>query len=56
MAWKTTPCDSSACVQILDDQESKFVLLRTTWLDMPVPIIRDEWTAFKQAIIDGEFD
>lgn len=56
MAWKTTPCDSSACVQVHDDPANMFVLLRTTWLDMPVPIIRDEWKAFVQAVKDGKFD
>lgn len=55
-AWKTG-CDTSACIEVLDDPADEWMHIRSSW-DRGTEIVatREEWAAFKQAVKDGKFD
>lgn len=55
-AWKTG-CDTSACIEVLDDPADEWMHIRSGW-DRGTEIVatREEWAAFKQAVKDGKFD
>ena len=55
MAWSTA-CDTSACVRVGNDPDDPFVYIGATWHSDTIPVEREEWRAFLQAVKDGKFD
>lgn len=55
--WATAPCDTNACVEVLEVPDKDMIMVRSTVYDnFTLVFDRQEWINFIQAAKEGRFD